>query len=70
MYLPSSFTKSENCGLPDVFTDYQIRHISNPSGLPEILLPDVAITHEDYSLIFSGKFSTTIYSQVLIYTAE
>ena len=32
------FKKSnENCGLPDYFTDYQIRHLGNPSGLPEIL---------------------------------
>ena len=38
VYLPSSFTKcNENCGLPDFLTDYQIRHLSNPSGLPEIL---------------------------------
>ena len=38
VYLPSSFTKcNENCGLPDVLTDYQIRHLSNPSGLPEML---------------------------------
>ena len=37
--LPTSFTKlNENCGLPDFFTDYQIRHLGNPSGLPEILL--------------------------------
>ena len=37
--LPPSFTKlNENCGLPDIFTDYQIRHLGNPSGLPEILL--------------------------------
>ena len=34
-----SFTKlDENCGLPDFFTDYQIRHLGNPSGLPGILL--------------------------------
>ena len=38
VYLPSSFTKcNENCGLPDFLTDYQIRHLSNPSGLPEML---------------------------------
>ena len=38
VYLPSSFTNcNENCGLPDFLTDYQIRHLSNPSGLPEIL---------------------------------
>ena len=37
--LEASFTKcNENCGLPDLFTDYQIRHLGNPSGLPEILL--------------------------------
>ena len=37
-YLPSSFTKcNENCGLPDFLTDYQIRHLGNPSGLPEML---------------------------------
>ena len=37
--LPTSFTKlNTNCGLPDIFTDYQIRHLGNPSGLPEILL--------------------------------
>ena len=37
--LPTSFTKlNENCGLPDIFTDCQIRHLGNPSGLPEILL--------------------------------
>ena len=24
-------------GLPDFVTDYQIRHLGNPSGLPEIL---------------------------------
>ena len=37
--LPTSFTKlNENCGLPDIVTDYQIRHLGNPSGLPEILL--------------------------------
>ena len=37
--LPTSFTKlNENCGLPDIFTDYQIRHLGNPSGLPDILL--------------------------------
>ena len=37
--LPTSFTKlNENCGLPDFFTDYQIRHLGNPSGLPGILL--------------------------------
>ena len=37
--LPTSFTKlNENCGLPDLFTDYQIRHLGNPSGLPGILL--------------------------------
>ena len=37
--LPTSFTKlNENCGLPDIFTDYQIRHLGNPSGLPENLL--------------------------------
>ena len=36
---PTSLTKlNENCGLPDLFTDYQIRHLGNPSGLPEILL--------------------------------
>ena len=28
----------ENCGLPDFVTDYQIRHLGNPFGLPEILL--------------------------------
>ena len=39
VYLPSSFTKCiENCGLPDFVTDYQIRHLGNPFGLPEILL--------------------------------
>ena len=39
VYLPSSFTKCiEKCGLPDFVTDYQIRHLGNPSGLPEILL--------------------------------
>ena len=28
--LPTSFTKlNENCGLPDIFTDYQIRHLGN-----------------------------------------
>ena len=38
VYLRSSFTKcNENCGLPDLSTDYQIRHLGNPSGLPEIL---------------------------------
>ena len=38
VYLASSFSKcNENCGLPDFLTDYQIRHLSNPSGLPEIL---------------------------------
>ena len=41
VYLPSSFTKSnENYviyGLPDFVTDYQICHLGNPSGLPEIL---------------------------------
>ena len=38
VYLPSSFTKcNENYGLPDFVTDYQIRHLGNPSGLPEIL---------------------------------
>ena len=38
VYLPSSFTKcNENCGLPDFSTDYQIRHLGNPSGLPDIL---------------------------------
>ena len=38
VYLPSSFTKCiENCGFPDFVTDYQIRHLGNPSGLPEIL---------------------------------
>ena len=37
--LEASFIKcNENCGLPDLFTDYQIRHLGNPSGLPEILL--------------------------------
>ena len=37
--LPTSFTKlNENCGLPDFFTDYQIRHLGNPFGLPGILL--------------------------------
>ena len=37
--LEASFTKcNENCGLPDLFADYQIRHLGNPSGLPEILL--------------------------------
>ena len=37
--LSTSFTKlNENCGLPDFFTDYQIRHLGNPSGLPGILL--------------------------------
>ena len=25
-------------GLPDCFTDYQIRHVGNPSGLPESVL--------------------------------
>ena len=39
MYRPTRFTKlNENCGLPDFFTDYQIRHLGNPSGLPDILL--------------------------------
>ena len=37
--LVTSLTKlNENCGLPDFFTDYQIRHLGNPFGLPEILL--------------------------------
>ena len=37
--IEASFIKcNENCGLPDLFTDYQIRHLGNPSGLPEILL--------------------------------
>ena len=37
--LEASFIKcNENCGLPDLFTDYQIRHLGNPSGLPKILL--------------------------------
>ena len=39
VYLSTNFTKlNENYGLPDCFTDYQIRHLGNPSGLPEILL--------------------------------
>ena len=39
--LPIRFAKlNENCGLPNLFTDYQIRHLGNPSGLPEILTPD------------------------------
>ena len=45
---PTSFTKlNENCGLPDIFTDYQIRHLGNPSGLPEILvkIDPCTITH-------------------------
>ena len=38
LYLPSSFTKcNENCGLPDFSTDYRIRHLGNPSRLPENL---------------------------------
>ena len=37
--LPISFTKlNQNCGLPNLLTDYQIRHLGNPSGLPDILL--------------------------------
>ena len=36
---PTSLTKlNENCGLPDLFTDYQIRHLGNLSGLPNFLL--------------------------------
>ena len=36
---PTSLTKlNENCGLQYLFTDYQIRHLGNPSRLPEILL--------------------------------
>ena len=36
---PTSLTKlNDNCGLPDLSTDYQIRHLGNPSGLPEIWL--------------------------------
>ena len=39
VYLPSSFTKCiENCGLPDFVTDYQIRQLGNPFGIPYILL--------------------------------
>ena len=39
VYRPTGFTKlNENCGLPDFVTDYQIRHLGNPSGLLEILL--------------------------------
>ena len=39
VYLPSSLKKcNENCGLPAFFTDYQIRHIGNLSGSPEILV--------------------------------
>ena len=39
VYLPSSFTKCiENCGLPDFVTDYQIRHLGNPFGLPKMWL--------------------------------
>ena len=39
VYLSTNFTKlNENYGLPDCFTDYQIRHVGNPSGLPDILL--------------------------------
>ena len=39
VYLSTNFTKlNEKYGLPDCFTDYQIRHLGNPSGLPEILL--------------------------------
>ena len=48
--LEASFIKctgNENCGLPDLFTDYQIRHLGNPSGLSEILLdPPLACTSE------------------------
>ena len=29
---------NENCGIPDFFTEYQIRHLGNPFGLPDILL--------------------------------
>ena len=39
VYLPTSFTKlNENCGIPDLMTDYQIHHLGNPSGLPENIL--------------------------------
>ena len=44
-----------SCGLPDYFTDYQICHLGNPSGLPEIL-PKIdpcllcALVAEDASL--------------------
>ena len=56
VYLPSSFTKcNENCGLPDFLTDYQIRHLSNPSGLPEIL-PKI----DPCTLVYEGRKSVVV----------
>ena len=53
--LPTSFTKlNENCGLPDFFTDYQIRHLGNPSGLPGILLKIDPCCNVKLSYIYMG----------------
>ena len=58
--LPTSFTKlNENCGLPDFFTDYQILHLCNPSGLPGILLKiDPCIQQTSFINENTNKFVT------------
>ena len=54
--IEASFIKcNENCGLPDLFTDYQIRHLGNPSGLPEILLKIDPCT-QTLSTTFTNNF--------------
>ena len=58
VYLPSSFTKCiENCGLPDFVTDYQIRHLGNPFGIPYILLKIDPWTPSEMDTIHNGKRS-------------
>ena len=47
VYLSTNFTKlNENDGLPDCFTDYQIRHLGNPVFCPGL---------KKGTMLFEGK---------------
>ena len=60
---PTRFIKlNENCGLPAFFMDYQIRHLGNPSGLPDILLKiDPCCSKNQIQDIFNVLYETCLF---------
>ena len=66
---------TENCGIPDLVTDYQIHHLGNPSRLPENFLKihpcDSRVFHDCYDNNVKSTTEPCQYSEMLhIYAAS